>query len=257
MWRSAGRRGAVRVEREEYHRMFELEDHYWWFRAKRALVRSLLRRYTSLPPGLALDVGCGTGGALQAFSVLGGRWVGTDRSELALAFCQKRGLSRLLQASGEALPFRSESVDLLLCLDVLYHRGIQDDRAVIAECYRVLRSGGTAIITDSALDWLRGPHDEWVHTRKRYSLGELVALVEGGRFQVLKRSYANFLLFLPTAAYRLGRKVFPAKRSRSDLLAIPRPLQRLLAAVMSAERWLLSRMDLPVGTSVVIVARKP
>lgn len=237
--------------------MFELEDHYWWFAAKRALVCSLLERYAPSPPALAVDVGCGTGGTLEAFSARGGRWVGVERSELALACCRKRGLPRLLQASAEALPLRSDSADLLLCLDVLYHRGVEDDRAVLAECFRVLRPGGTVIITDSALDWLRGPHDEAVHTRKRYSLGELTALVEAGRFRVLRRSYANSLLFLPTVAYRLARRLFPGWGRRSDLLALPRPFQRVLAAILAAERALLRRVDLPIGTSVVVVAAKP
>ena len=237
--------------------MFEVEDSYWWFGAKRALVRLLLGRYLPAPPGVAVDIGCGTGGTLQAFAPLGGRWVGVERSELALAFCRKRGLPDLLQASAEALPLKSDSADLVLCLDVLYHRGVADDRVVLAECFRVLRPGGRVIITDSALDWLRGPHDEAVHTRKRYSLGELTALVEAGRFRVLRRSYANSLLFIPTAAYRLARRVFPGRGPRSDLLALPRPLERLLAAILAAERALLRRIDLPVGTSVVVVAAKP
>lgn len=237
--------------------MFEQEDHYWWFLAKRALVRWLLRRHAALPPAVALDVGCGTGGTLQALSSLGGLWIGIDRSELGLRFCRKRGLPRLLQASAGALPVRSESTDLLLCLDVLYHRGILDDRAVLAECFRVLRPGGTAVIADSALDWLRGPHDEAVHARKRYRLEEISDLVGGSGFRIVRRSYANTLLFLPTVAYRLARRWFPGQPSRSDILAMPRALHTILAAVMQLERWILRWVDLPIGTSVIVVAKKP
>lgn len=236
--------------------MFEQEDHYWWFRAKRALVRSLLGRYASLPPSVALDVGCGTGGTIHALSSLGGRWIGLDRSELGLRFCRKRGLPFLLQASAEALPLKSESADLLLCLDVLYHRGVED-WAVLRECVRVLRPRGTAIITDSALEWLRGPHDQAVHARKRYRLQELSSLVEQARFEILKQSYTHTLLFLPIAAYRLVRRAVPGHASRSDILAIPRPLQGILSAIMAFERWMLRWVNLPIGTSVVLVVRKP
>ena len=245
------------MEPDEYRRMFEMEDHHWWFSAKRALVRWLLETYAALPPRLGVDVGCGTGGMVQVLSSLGGWWVGTDRSELALMFCRKRGLPRLLQASAETLPLRSESADLVLCLDVLYHRGVVDDRRVLGECFRILRPGGTVVITDSALDWLRGPHDEAVHTRKRYRLSEMVALVEVARFTVLRRSYANTLLFFPAAAYRLARRWLPGRGSRSDILALPRLIERILAGVMTLERWLLRRRDLPFGSSVVLVARKP
>ncbi len=245
------------MEPDEYRRMFEQEDRYWWFLAKQALVRSFLIRYAALPSAVALDVGCGTGGALQAFSPVGGLWIGVDRSELGLLFCRQRGLRRLLQASAEALPVRSEIADVLLCLDVLYHRGVLDDRAVLAECFRVLRPGGTAVITDSALEWLRGPHDEAVHARKRYRLKELSDLVGGSGLRVVRRSYVNTLLFLPMAAYRLCRRWFPGQSARSDILAIPRPVQTILGAVMRLERWTLRWTDLPIGTSVIVVARKP
>ena len=245
------------MEYDEYRRMYEEEDRYWWFLAKRALVRSFLQRYASFPSAVALDVGCGTGGTLQAFSSLGGLWVGADRSDLGLLFCRKRGLRRVLQASAEALPVRTDIADLLLCLDVLYHRGVPDDRAVLAECFRVLRPGGMAVITDSALEWLRGPHDEAVHARKRYRLKELSELVRGSGLQIVRRSYMNGLLFLPMAAYRLWRRWFPGHASGSDILALPRPVDAILGAVMRVERGILQWIDLPIGTSVIVVARKP
>jgi ubiquinone/menaquinone biosynthesis C-methylase UbiE len=237
--------------------MFEVEDDYWWFRAKRALVKSLLRRYVGRSPARLLDLGCGTGGTLQSFATEASLSIGAERSDLALGFCRERGLSKLVRASAERLPFRADSIDLLLCLDVLYHRGVVDDRAVLVECFRILRGGGITVITDSALPWLSGPHDEAVHARKRYRLGELTELVRAAGFRVLKQSYANSLLFLPAAGYRLARRWLGAREARSDLVALPRLGQRLLEAVMAAERWLLRWVDLPIGTSIVVVAEKP
>ena len=241
--------------------MFELEDHYWWFRAKRALVQMLIDDYAPrATPGhgerLGVDIGCGTGGPLASFAARGGKWVGTDRSELALAFCRRRQIPRLFQSSAEAVPLRSGCADLVLCLDVMYHRNVRDDGAVLSEVVRVLAPNGTAIITDSALNWLRGPHDEAVHTRKRYSLAEMTRMVEAAGLRIVKRTYANSLIFPLTVTQRLMRRVLGGS-AHSDLVDFPRPLAAALAAVQATERWLLRKMSLPIGTTVVVVARKP
>lgn len=240
--------------------MFELEDHYWWFLAKRRLVTALLEQHAPLPPSLAVDVGCGTGGILASLSRRGGTWIGTDRSDLALTFCRARRLTRLFQASAEAIPLASGSADLVLCLDVLYHRNVRHDSVALKECFRVLAPNGTALITDSALNWLRGPHDEAVHTRQRYALGEFVSMIEAAGFQVVKRTYANSLILPMTVAHRLLRRFSAppaAGDATSDIVDLPRPLAAFLSSVQAVERWLLRRMSLPLGTTVVVVARKP
>lgn len=237
--------------------MFDLEDGYWWFLAKRALIRMLIERYVPPSPALVLDVGCGTGGINKALSAeFGGRWVATDQSALALSFCRRRGLPELFRSSAEAIPVRDGAVDLVLCLDVMYHRAVHDDRAVLAESHRVLAPGGYAIVTDSALNWLRGPHDEAVHTRQRYSLGELCSLAEACGFEIVKKSYANSLLLVPAVAYRLGRRLWPSESKHSDVVDVPAFVQRILLGIQAVERWLLRRVPLPLGTTVMLVARK-
>lgn len=245
------------MEPAEYRRMYELEDRYWWFLAKRRLVRMLIARHVPRPPSIVVDVGCGTGGISAALSAVGGTWIDVDSSELALQLCRERGLRRLVRASVERVPLCSGSADLMLLLDVLYHRNVRDDRAALAECARVLAPGGTVIVTDSALDWLRGPHDEAVHTRKRYRLGEIVAMVEECGLRIVKRTYANSLLLPPTVAFRLARRLVPSEGTHSDVVDVPGWLQRVLLAIQAAERWLLARTSLPLGTTVVLVARKP
>ncbi len=242
------------MEPVEYARSFALEEAHWWFRAKRALVVTLLRRY-GRPGGRGLDVGCGTGGMLQTLRDGGARgvWVGVDAEPMAVAFSHKRGLERLASGSAAALPFRDRSFDTCLCLDLLYHKGVPSDAGALAECHRVLRAGGVLVVTDSAFAWLRSPHDDAVHGARRYTRRELVERLRTTGFTPLLASYAYCLVFPAVAAFRLARR---GGRPGSDVFPLPRALNGALLAVQAAERALLRLGPLPFGSSVVCVARK-
>jgi SAM-dependent methyltransferase/GT2 family glycosyltransferase len=242
------------MEPREYDRSFTLETRHWWFRAKRALVRALLHRY-GRPGGRGLDVGCGTGGMLDALRG-DGAWVGVDAAPLALAYSRKRGLPRLAAGSAAALPFRAGAFDTCLCLDLLYHRAVPSEAGALAECRRVLRPGGLLVVTDSAFRWLRSPHDDAVHGARRYTRAELLRLVGAAGFTPLFASYAYCLVFPAVAAVRALRRRRPDDHG-SDVYPLPPLLDGALGLVQGVERALLRLGPLPFGSSVVCVARKP
>ncbi|MCL4732105.1 MAG: hypothetical protein KJ044_16935, partial [Planctomycetes bacterium] len=68
------------MDTAQYALMAQVESRHWWFRARLAIVRSVLARY--VPPGRGLDCSCGTGMTLQSLP----RWVqfGADLHPLAL-----------------------------------------------------------------------------------------------------------------------------------------------------------------------------
>ena len=71
---------------------FDLEDTHWWFRSKRTLVFTLLRRY-GVDAGPGLDVGSGAGGTLARLSAQGA-WFGGDADPAALELSRRRGRAR-------------------------------------------------------------------------------------------------------------------------------------------------------------------
>jgi len=239
------------VEPEAYAAHFALEDRHWWFRSKRALVTTLLRRYGRLA-GPGLDVGCGTGGTLARLAAHGS-WTGVDAAPLALALARRRGRLRLVGGSVEALPFPDAAFAACLCLDLLYHRGVGAEARALRECHRVLRPEGLLLVTDSAFAWLRSPHDGAVHGARRYTRRQLVALVVAAGFTPLFASYAYCLVFPAVLAVRLARRARPGG---SDLFPVPGPLNAVLGGLQRLERRLLRLAPLPFGSSVVVVARK-
>ena len=108
------------------------------------LVREWL---ASIPKGIALDAACGTGRHAATLTDLGHAVIGVDATEAMLAIARAKvpGADfRLGQL--EALPVDDDSVDVLTCSLALTH--VEHLAPVAREFARVLRQGGTAIVSD-------------------------------------------------------------------------------------------------------------
>ena len=83
---------------------------------------------------------------------------------------------------------------------------------------------------------------------------ELVALLEGCGLEVRRASYCNFFLFpLLVARRTLDRWL---GRHGSDVQFLPAPLEALFRALLLLEARLVRLLPLPVGSSVVAIARR-
>jgi SAM-dependent methyltransferase len=241
----------------EYERMHAAEERQWWYVGMRAISFGLLDRALAGLPAeerLFLDAGCGTGLNLERLAQRGTA-VGVDLSTEAVRFCRGRGV-RVVQGSVLDLPLRPATVHGVVTFDVLYHAWVKDDGAAVRELARVLRRGGLLLVRVPALRILWGAHDEAVHSRHRYHRGELRALLEGAGLQILRLSYCNSLLFpLLLARRTLDRWL---SRHGSDVEFLPAPLEWAFRNLLRAEAALIGRgLDLPVGASLVALARKP
>ena len=240
---------------EEYRRMYEAEETQWWYAGMRAISLSLLS--SAWPDGgpdgrRILDAGCGTGNNLSHFRRFG-RTVGVDLSDEALRFCRDRGVAAT-RGSLLALPFPDGAFDAVMSFDVIYHRWVEDDRVAVREIARVLRPGGLVLLRVPALKMLWGAHDEAVHSRHRYTRGEVRRLLEGEGLDVLRLTYANTLLFPVIAARRTLDRIL--HRHGSDVGFLPAPMEWAFRNLLGLEARLVRRLSLPVGASVFALARK-
>lgn len=238
---------------EEYRILFDVEESHWWYENLRALIRRQLEFQDLQGVSEILDIGCGTGRNLQLAEEFGCT-TGIDIAKPALEFCKKRGIYRLLQASAVQLPFASSSFDVVLSMDVLYHRRVQPLPA-LREVHRVLRPGGVVLINVPAYNWLRSSHDEAIHTKVRFTRRQISFLLEKAGLDVARSTYWNTFLFPAAVASRVMHKF--VRREGSDLEGYRESVAtRLCRSALAVERLVLNRFPLPFGLSIFTVARK-
>lgn len=244
------------MEPTEYQTMYQVEDRHWWYVGMQQITTTQI---AALYPGrhdlCLLDAGCGTGAAMKYLAPFG-CVTGFDFMPQALSFCQERGLSRLAQASVTAVPFAADHFDLVTSFDVLCHRSIGSYRAALREFYRVLRPGGYLFLRLPAYNWLRGHHDEVVHTVHRFSREEIRAALHEVGFTAVKLSYANMLLFPLALGKRLAERVVPENGSASDVRPNPPWQDSLFSRFLYAEAGWLKHGTLPFGLTLMAIGRK-
>ncbi|MBN2325830.1 MAG: methyltransferase domain-containing protein [Candidatus Omnitrophica bacterium] len=247
--------------REEYYaQYYEFENNNWWFVSRRKILRALLAKYLpEADSSLAiLDAGCGTGINLALLSEFG-EVVGVDRSGEAIRFCRLRNAANVRQAEIIALPFDNEAFDLATALDVLEH--IPDDRKAVSEIVRVCKPGGHVLITVPVFPSLWCEHDEINQHVRRYEPPRIRALASEQGLTIVHQSFMNTWL-LPAALIWRWRKQFlrlfahNEDLARADNMHHHPWINNLLTAVFSSEAPLVAGPGLPIGLSLVILAKK-
>ena len=234
-----------------------LEQWHWWFLGRRRILETILRR--EMPSSLAreiLSVGCGPAeglGWLLPFAGQEGMVTGLDVDSAHGADLPHR--VKFVAGTLAAVPFATASFDVVLALDVLEH--MEDDLTALQEAIRMVKADGLLIITVPALPFLWGRQDIVSGHWRRYTRKSLASLLQRAGLTQCKISYFNTLLFPVVSAIRAVRRLLgTADRPRSDF-ADNRPgmLNNALCWLFSLERYLVFRMPMPVGISLLATCR--
>lgn len=139
----------------EYAQLAASYDRRWSSYVDKSTRATLLR--LPLQPGdRALDVGCGTGVLLERLSAEhpADALVGAEPVPEMLNVARRRLSPSLVlrQAWAEELPFGAESFDLVISCNMFHY--LERPAAALAEIRRVLRPGGSLVITDWCGDYL-------------------------------------------------------------------------------------------------------
>jgi SAM-dependent methyltransferase len=248
-----------------FEQLAKIEDRHFWFRARNRLIFEITRKLTArLEPGYrVLEVGCGTGNVLRVLrqACPDGQVVGMELWFDGLRFAQQRSRGPLVQGDVRNSPF-GKPFELIGMFDVLEH--IPEEVETLVALRQALAPGGRLMLTIPAHQYLWSYFDEAAHHCRRYSAWEIRArLVEAG-FEV--EFLSPFMACIFPLVW-LVRKITTQRRAHGSEDAKTLALKEfrvlpgingLLGVMLKLETlWLSRGYRLPIGTSLIVVARKP
>lgn len=240
------------MDRVIYDRMAEHDSTHWWYRARREVLASVIARKITLPKAARiLEIGCGTGHNLPMLARFG-RVDAIEIDDAARGVAERRlgrpvGASPLPEMTGVA----DGTYDLVALLDVLEH--VADDVAALRAIARRLKPGGTILLTVPQYPWMWSGHDVANHHHRRYVKKTLAASVRGAGLRLDLLTSFNSLLF-PLAAAQRGAARLRGKQG-SDDNPPPGPVNALFERVFGLERYLIGRVPMPPGVSLLAIVR--
>ena len=245
------------MEPDYYIKYYHFERSHWWFTVRARIITEIISSIIKPSPDcVVLNAGVATGASsdwLKAF----GSVVSLESDPGACRFLREQLHMDIVEGSVTRLPFPDSHFDMVCAFDVLEH--VDDDTLAINEMCRVLKSGGALIVTVPAFRFLWSKHDLVNHHKRRYTQKAISQKLNGSGLTISYASYFNTLLFPPIALYRLFGKISRNKQNKSDFesTAGHRSLNRIFGSIFNLERKLLKHFRLPVGVSIIAVARKP
>lgn len=241
---------------EFFPELARLEAGHFWFESRNDVVAWAIDRFH---PGMRnfMEVGCGTGFVLSFLSSRypDARIVGSEYFPGGLRCAQQRvPRAELLQMDARRIPFVGE-FDAIGAFDVLEH--IEEDSLALTGLFRALRPGGTLFVTVPQHRFLWSAIDDYSFHKRRYSRDELVRKTLDAGFQILHATSFVSLL-LPALLLSRSRSRSPNREfdPRAEFRISP-VLNRVLRSVMRIELRMLRLFSLPMGGSLLLVARKP
>ena len=272
-------------DRREFEIRAWLEDQHFWHRYRKTIILQALQVHGVDPRRPLVDLGCGAGVVATHLSQHGYRIDFADVHTEALQVARQRFEATL----GATMPLpRFVRVDITrgfptddyhgyLLLDVLEH--LPDDAAVMRALHgrmrdSLARRGPTdgapklsdfVLFTVPAFPSLWSPWDDLEKHKRRYTLAMARRLCEEAGFEVMRATCFFFPLFFASAAVKAMRLAGRALRGRTSAPAAAITdltegkttpvLSRLVLGLLAPERSWLRHGNLPLGTSILVLAR--
>ncbi len=239
---------------------FQAERDHFWFKGFRQFIAPLIEQAVAgVAAPRVLDCGCGTGTNLATLGLKANAF-GFDLTMRGLRYARQNGKHHVAHASITHIPFAPDAFDLVTSFDVLQCLDEAQEAMAIGGMARVMKPGGRLILNVSALELLRGSHSVLAEEVRRYTRPMLRRPLERAGLVVERMTYTNFSLFPLMLLIRTWQRLKGESSQtaiESDITIPSAPTNAVLTAALSTEARALRLTDMPIGSSILCMARKP
>ena len=222
------------------------DNSWWWNKARSEIVFECMKNCVRCNSSI-LDVGAGYGGMVDMLNKFGLVAAVEPFGDAAKYLREYYGIKVYNTAFDHFK--ETEQYDIVTGFDVMEH--IEDDRQALLKMTSLVKKGGLLVITVPAYQFLWGSHDVLNHHYRRYTKKGLIERLPAGI--VIKRAtYFNTLMF-PAAVLD---KLFFSRNKPSYALNPDKIIDKMLYQVFAFEKFILRHLNLPFGTSILLIANK-
>ena len=242
----------------EAYEALSIDTTHWWFVGRRAIIRDIIGQIPIPSHAHIVEIGAGAGGNLPMLQAIAAKKGGSVTAVEQDPLSRQRAIERSgLEVQGGSLPDDMPAIaqsDLILLLDVLEH--IVDDASALKYVATLIKPDGHVLITVPAFNFLWSDHDRTHHHCRRYTKNGLDRVLQETGFEIERITYFNSLLFPVILAARLIGNLLPRRHSPSGDVSMPgKVANAFLTKLFGSERYLLRKANLPVGVSLMAVAK--
>lgn len=251
------------MRKEAYDQLYQAEDVHWYHDGRRKLVETYLKciRNEIGCQLEILDVGSGTGGMFGLLKKYG-KVTGLELSDYAIELSRKKHPhATIIAGSANNLSelFPKSSFDLVTFFNVLYHKWIEDDRAVLKQAADIIRPGGYVILNEPAFMCLYRNFDRFAYAIRRYTQSEIDNMLSASGLSLVKSTYFNSISFVPLFMSALLEHLgfIKLRDVSNELRLFPRPINACFKYAMSIERMCINIFGrMPFGVSLLSIGKK-
>jgi len=228
---------------------------FYFHPGRRANLDFSVMYLSSVPNGLLLDVGCGSGQKLMFMEKQGWLAEGLDIDPVSVDQARAKGL-QVRSGSLEAQSYPDNYFDAVTMSHLIEH--VYDPLAVFQECHRILKPGGRLVVVTPnneswghkiyKTSWLALDPPRHLHI---FSLMSLNSLTKKAGFQKFKSSTtireANGLFVASRAIHSTGKYLWGS--------SITYPV-RIWARGMQLAEWAILKLKPGLGEDIVMVGEK-